>query len=409
MPFEDVIIAGHGSAVQRLPLQAGEEPKSTVRLINEATRVALEMADIDRRQVDALFTHRSPGGDTFNQWSQKLVAELKIAPKSSTAITNHGGGLLSGLKYGALLLERGLANYVLILSGDASPVMLRDLVLQTANIEADLHFEAPYGPITPALYAQFGQRFVYEHGIKEEDLAQVCVDLRANALQHPEATMRSKGPLTVEQVMASPMIASPNRLLHCAPFYKGSRAGAVLLTRAENNINPDGSATYVRALGETVTHEHVIGRFGLGGFGPWKERPNVTVSGAYAAAQQAYEFGGFGPDDVDVVSSSVPFAFHVMMILEDLGLCERGGSAEFVARGGLRAKGGPGSPLILPNGGSLSFGQSAINCIMDALLEGIQQLDGTALGLKAPDATRALVHAHGGVMACNTVALLEKK
>lgn len=405
MPFDDIVIAGYGTAVQNLPLADGEARRSTFNLINEAIRGAITAAGIERHQIDAILTHRPAAGDSFMLFGQKLVAELKIAPSSTTAIMNHGAGMLSALKYGALLLERGLANYVLCASGDAAGVWLDDNVAVNANIEADAHFEAPYRPITPALYAQFGQRFVHEYGVTEEDLARVCVDLRHNALHHPEAQMRERGELTIEQVIASPMIASPNRLFHCAPWYKGGRAGAIILCRRPDSANPSDDHVYIRSVGESVTHEHVSGRFGLR-FGPWKDGPNLTVTGAYPAARQAYEFAGYGIDDIDVVLTPAPFAFLVMMILEDLGLCGRGESAEYVRGGSLRV-GGSG-PAIASNGGSLSFGQSALNGVMDHLLEGVQQLDGTALGFQALRPSRALIHSHGGCLASHTVALLER-
>jgi acetyl-CoA acetyltransferase len=387
--FEDVVIAGYGTAVQRLPLGADEAPLSTTAIINAAVRRALEMAEIDRRQVDCLLTHRPPAGDSFLLFGQKLVAELKIAPTSTTAIMNHGAGMISALKYGAMLLEHRLARYVLCPSGDAAPAWLDNSVAVNANTEADAHFEAPYRPITPALYAQAGQRYVYENEITEEDLARVCVDMRANALEHPEAMMRDRGPLTVEEVISSPMIASPSRLLHCAPWYKGSRAGAIVLSRREDAPSTGRPLIHVRAVGETVTHEHISGRLGLSGFGPWQDGPRLAVTG------------------VDVVATPVPFAFLLMMILEDLGLCDRGGAPAFVASGALRAAGRPGAPAINTNGGSLSFGQSYLNCVMDQVLEVVQQLDGTALGRRVEGARRGLVHSHGGVMAAHTVALLE--
>src|ERR1700685_3440550 len=122
MPFENVIIAGYGQAVQQFPLADGESPMTTTALIGEASRRALASAGIDRRQVDALFTHRPPAGETFTQFGQKLLADMKIAPTSTTAVMNHGAGMLSALKYGALLIESGLARYVLCVSGDAMPL-----------------------------------------------------------------------------------------------------------------------------------------------------------------------------------------------------------------------------------------------------------------------------------------------
>ncbi len=403
MPFNDVVVAGYATAVQRVPLAPGEKPRSTVGLIGDAVRRALAIAGIDRRAVDALFTHRPPTGDSFMLFGQKLLAELKIAPTSTTAIMNHGAGMISALKYGALLLEARLADYVLCPSGDAAAAWITDPVALNANIEADAHFEAPYRPITPALYGQFAQRFVYERGLTDEDLATVAVAMRAKALRHPEAEMRHRGLLTIEQVIASPMIASPSRLLHCAPWYRGSRAGAIVLTRAENM--PAGPKTYVRAVGEGVTHEHVTGRMGLYGFGPWADGPNLTTTGAHLAGRQAFKHAELTIDDIDVLETVVPFAFLIPMILEDLGVCERGGAGAYLRAGGLdRAARVP----INTNGGMLSFGQSYLNCVMDQMVEALQQLDGTALGDRVDGARRSMVHSHGGVVAAHTVAIFER-
>jgi acetyl-CoA acetyltransferase len=403
MAFENVVVASYGTAVQKIPLAEGEAARSTIGLIGDAARDAFAKAGIDRRQIDALFTHRPPMGDSILLLGQKILAELKIAPTSTTAVMNHGAGMISGLKYGALLLEAGLADYVLCASGDAGAGSAANPVAMNANSEADAHFEAPYDPITPALYGQFAQRYIHERGLTEEDLATVSVAMREKALRHPEAEMRNRGPLTIDQVIASPMIASPSRLLHCAPWHRSSRAGSIILTRAEN-MGP-GPKTYLRAVGEGVTHEHVSGRMGLYGFGPWTDGPNLTVTGAFLAGRQALDFAGLGIDDIDVMETVVPFAFLIPMILEDLGVCDRGEVRDYLRAGGLdRAARVP----INTNGGMLSFGQSFLNCVMDQLVEGLQQLDGTAQGDCIEGARRALVHSHGGVIAAHTVAIFER-
>jgi acetyl-CoA acetyltransferase len=402
MPFENIVVASYATAVQDLPLKEGEVAKSTVAIISDAVREALKIAGIDRRQIGALFTHRPPMGDAFMLFGQKLLAELKIAPSSTTAVMNHGAGMLSGLKYGALLLQARLVDYVLCPSGDAGAAIALDAVAQNANHEADAHFEVPYDPITPALYGQIGQRFVYERKLTEEDLATVAVAMRERAIEHPDAEMRKRGRLTIDQVIASPMIASPSRLLHCAPWHKQSRAGAIILTREENV--PAGPKTYLRSVGESVTHEHISGRMGLYGFGPWLDGPSLTTTGAYLAGRQALDFAGLSIDDIDVLETVVPFAFLIPLMLEDLGVCERGSSPEYLRQGGLDSS----SLAFNTNGGMLSFGQSFLNCVMDQAVEALQQLDGTALGRKADQPKIAMVHSHGGVMAANTVAIFER-
>jgi acetyl-CoA acetyltransferase len=403
MAFDNIVVASYATAVQAVPLREGEVAKSTVALISDAVRDALKLAGIDRRQIGALFTHRPPMGDAFMLFGQKLLAELKIAPSSTTAVMNHGAGMLSGLKYGALLLQARLVDYVLCPSGDAGAAGALDAVAVNANHEADAHFEVPYDPITPALYGQIGQRFVYERKLTEEDLATVAVAMRERAIEHPEAEMRRRGPLTIDQVISSPMIASPSRLLHCAPWHRQSRAGAIILTREENL--PSGPKTYLRSVGECVTHEHISGRMGLYGFGPWKDGPSLTTTGALLAGRQALDFAGLSIHDVDVLETVVPFAFLIPLVLEELGVCERGGSPEYLRRGGLDSEAAHG---FNTNGGMLSFGQSFLNCVMDQAIEALQQLDGTAKGRKVARPQIAMVHSHGGVMAANTVAIFER-
>ncbi len=123
------------------------------------------------------------------------------------------------------------------------------------------------------------------------------------------------------------------------------------------------------------------------------------------AGRQALTFAGLSIDEIDVLETVVPFAFLIPMILEDLGVCARGEVANYLREGGLdRAARVP----INTNGGMLSFGQSFLNCVMDQLLEGLQQLDGTALGDRVAGAKRAMVHSHGGVIAAHTVAIFER-
>jgi acetyl-CoA acetyltransferase len=305
MAFENVVVAGYASAVQMLPLGDGEKPRTTIGLIGDAARRAMAIAAIDRRQIDAVFTHRPPLGDSFLLLGQKILAELKIAPTSTTAIMNHGAGMISSLKYGALLLESRLADYVLCASGDAGAAWVDDPVALNANAEADAHFEAPYDPITPSLYGQFAQRFVYERGLTEEDLATVSVAMRAKALRHPEAEMRNKGTAQhrsgdrlTDDRLAQP-VAALRPLVSRLPCRRDHP------DEGRENVGP-GPKTYVRAIGENVTHEHVTGRMGLYGFGPWKDGPNLTTTGAYLAGRQALNFAGLSIDDIDVLENGRP-------------------------------------------------------------------------------------------------------
>ena len=96
----------------------------------------------------------------------------------------------------------------------------------------------------------------------------------------------------------------------------------------------------------------------------------------------------------------MPFTYANMMMLEDLGFCEKGEGASFVRDGGIDFD--TGLPFNT-NGGYLSFGQAANG--MHTATEAVQQLRGEAMGKQVEGANRALVHFHGGAMSAHSVAL----
>jgi acetyl-CoA acetyltransferase len=377
-----------------------DEPAITsLELQVSACYAAMADAGVDRTKIGAVFTGRAPMSHTALQWNMRIINELKLAPKFSSEVTVHGAGVLGTWQYATLLVANGLVDYVLCCSGCMGSRWV-DLVRVNAAIEADLQFEAPYGPTTPSLYAQWGQRYMYDFDVKPEDTAIIAVEARNWALHHPQAAMRRKGPITVEDVLASKPIADPLRLLDCSSWYRGGGFGtAVVITRPEL-VEGDRDPIYVSGFGQCTTHEWVTERLGLDGIPPFDE-PNLHTTGAKVAADDAYAMAGFGPDDVDVVESSAPFTFMNLMMLEDLGFAEKGKGKDFVRAGGIAFDGG------LPfntNGGYLSFGQAPNG--MHTALEALQQLRGEAEGKQVEGAERALVHFHGGPMAAHSVVLL---
>ena len=94
----------------------------------------------------------------------------------------------------------------------------------------------------------------------------------------PDAAMRRKGPITVEDVAASPLIASPLRLLDCSP---GTWEGAS--ARPSSSPAPSGARdtdrpVYISGFGQCTTHEWVTDRLGLFGIEPSVE-PNLVTTG----------------------------------------------------------------------------------------------------------------------------------
>ncbi len=314
-----IAIVGIGRAIAG----KSDERKTPLQLGAAAAVAAMKQARIARQDVGALFTGRTPQAYMVLQYNQALLNELKIGPTFNSEVTSHGAGALGTLQLAATALHAGVIDYALCVTNEASGLWM-DQVGSNVGWEGDLQFEAPYGATTPALYAQFACRYMHEYGVTPEMCARVAVENRRWALDHPYAAMRHKGPITIDDVLRSRMIASPLRLLDCAVWYPGGIATATVLTRAELADDRHDAPTWIAGFGQCTTHEWVGERMGGWGYAPLEDGPDLIRTGAAVAAKQAYEMSGLTPKDIDLVQTSVPFTFANLMMLEELGFCPRG-------------------------------------------------------------------------------------
>ena len=245
---------------------------------------------------------------------------------------------------------------------------------------------------------------MHEYGITPAMSARVAVENRRWALDHPYAAMRHKGPITVADVLASRMVATPLRMLDCAVWYPGGIATAMVLTRSDVARARHEKPTLIAGFGQCSTHEWVGERMGGWGYAPLEDGPDLVRTGAQVAARQAYAMAGLKPADIDVAQSSAPFSFANLMMLEELGFCGPGEGGAFVEDGGIDYDGGlPFNTM----GGYLSFGQVAQG--LYNLHETIDQLWDRAEGRQVSAAKVGLVHGHGGPMACHSVVIVSKE
>ena len=379
------------------------ERKTPLQLGAVAAVQAMRNAGIARKDVGALFTGRTPQAYMVLQYNQALLNELKIGPTFNSEVTAHGGGALGTLQLAALALDASVIDYALCVTNEASGIWM-DQVGSNAAWEGDLQFEAPYGVSTPSLYAQFACRYMHEYGITAAMSARVAVENRRWALDHPYAAMRHKGPITVADVLASRMVATPLRMLDCAVWYPGGIATAMVLTRTEVARARHEKPTLMAGFGQCSTHEWVGERMGGWGYAPLDAGPDLIRTGAQVAARQAYAMASLKPRDIDVVQSSAPFSFANLMMLEELGFCAAGEGGAFVESGGIDYEGGlPFNTM----GGYLSFGQVAQG--LYNLHETVDQLWGRAEGRQVANANIGLVHGHGGPLACHSVVIVSKE
>ena len=116
-------------------------------------------------------------------------------------------------------------------------------------------FEAVLGTTRVADFAMVARRHMHEYGTTSEQLAAVAVAQRHSATLHPRAVMGPKGDITVEQVLASRMMAAPLHLLDCCIVNQGG--GCVVVTsrrarRRPGSIRPSCSSGGARVTATSI-------------------------------------------------------------------------------------------------------------------------------------------------------------
>jgi acetyl-CoA acetyltransferase len=248
-------------------------------------------------------------------------------------------------------------------------------------------FEMPYGDLSPiAAYALAAMRHMHRYGTSSEQLAEVAVASRQWAQRNPRALLRE--PITISEVIQSPMIASPFHKLDCCLMTDGG--GAVVLTSAERARDMRRQPVYVRGSGFSATHLTI------------NQMDDLTTSGAVSSSRTAYARAGVKPKDIDVVEIYDSFTFSVVLALEDLGFCKKGEGGSFVQEGRIA----PGGELPTnTSGGGLSYTHPGALGIF-LIIEAVRQLRGECADRQVPDAQLALVHGIGGWLSAHATLIL---
>jgi acetyl-CoA acetyltransferase len=319
---------------------------------------------------------------------EKLAIDLGISPRLSATI--NAGGATYGLmvQYAALAIAAGKADAVLCIAAGEFPKMDAKAIERVMRFCCDPSFEVPYGPAIPALYAQYATRYMHEFGITSRDLAAVSITARKWALRNPDAITHEKGEITIEDVIASQMIASPFHYLDCSIPTAGG--GAVLVTSA------------ARAKRITRQPAYILGTGEYHGYGYVSQNPDLTQCGAGLAAREAFRQSGLTPREIDHAQLYDAFTICPIMLLEDIGFAERGAAPELFHSGAAA----PGGVFpINTYGGLIAYGHTGDASGMSMIVEGARQVMGRARNPQVKS-DNVLIHVYGGMMSEHCTLIL---
>jgi acetyl-CoA acetyltransferase len=226
------------------------------------------------------------------------------------------------------------------------------------------------GMPNPGYWAMDATRRMYDLGTTHEDYALVKVKNSKHGSLNPKA--RYKKIYTLEEVMNSPMVTYPFRLLEICATSDG--AGAVIVCSMEKARKYTNKPIKIAAT-RTVTR--MFGDAALGGtfFSTQAVPPSESLKEWIAVSKAAYEQAGIGPEDLDFVELAENTPWQELAYSEAMGLCKVG-EAEKLLREGATQIGG--RIPICPSGGFSSFGEATGAMGITQLYEAVIQLRGQA-------------------------------
>lgn len=345
--------------------------RSVAQIHAENTAGVLKDAGLNLSDIDGIFVVGGPGGMLPTVMADYLgLTNLRYM--DGTAVG--GSSPVYHIGHAAAAIAEGKCNIALITLANRP----RSEAGPRQNVPSpEAAFEMVYGTSTLGMYALAAQRHMYEFGTTSEQLAWVKVAASEHAQYNPQALLRK--PVTVEEVLNSPMLSDPlHRLDSCVVTDGG---GAVIIASPE--VARQIQRPKVKILGQGESPKHTN-----------NGHIDLTYTGARWSGPRAFEEAGCSPSDIDYASIYDSFTITVVETIEDLGFCEKGKGGAFVADGGLRARGG--RLPVNTDGGGLCNNHPGMGGMMK-VLEGVRQVRGEAHPeVQVKDLELALVHGTGG-------------
>jgi acetyl-CoA acetyltransferase len=338
----------------------GESPDPEFKLALKAILAACQDAGLDPKQIDGFSSY----GDDRND-AVRLAAALGL-PRLRFATMQWGGGgggCCAAVANGAAAIATGQADCVIVFRALAQGQYGR---LGQSSVQGTVMGErawlVPYGVISPPQrFAMRVQRYMHEHGIRQEALRAIALASYHHAQNNPHAVMFGK-PLDADRYDASRWIVEPFHLFDCCMENDG--AAAIVLVDAERVADFQQKPVYVLGVASGSSY-----RFGAQAH----NSPDYGSANFGSVAPDVYRMAGVSPADVGTVQFYENFTGGVLMALAEHGFFRPEDANEFLTLENLVAESGK-LPLNT-SGGNLA------ECYMhgfELVLEAVRQVRGTS-------------------------------
>lgn len=357
--------------------------KGTGELLLDATGEAFAGGGIGKQDVDAYWLGTAQSGMS----GMVLAQPLGLEGKPVTRVENMCATGSEALRQASYAVASGAYDVAMAVGvekvKDSGYQGLNAFPIPTDGTNRTLTAAAMFSMVAPA----YAERYGIEFEEVRTALARIASKNHANGARNPKAQFRKE--MSVEKICAMPSVAGDLSVFDCAGVADG--AAAAIVVRAEDAHRYTDKPLYVKAL------SFVAGN-GSGLTDPSYDY--TTFPEIVQTAEDAYAQAGVTDPRAQIAMAEVHDCFTPteLVLMEDLGFCERGAAWKEVLAGTFDLD---GSLPVNPDGGLKSFGHPVGASGLRMMYEAWLQLRGEApedrqIGTVSAERNLALTHNLGG-------------
>jgi acetyl-CoA acetyltransferase len=233
------------------------------------------------------------------------------------------------------------------------------------------------------IYAAAARAHMRRYGTTVQQFAEVAAKNSRHGSQNPRAQFRDV--LSIEDVLAAPMIAEPLTRPMCSPIGDGAAAAVIVSERKAREL---GIRKPVRIVSSVLRS----------GWDHGVDEPGTVE----LTSREAFEEAGIGPGEVSVIECHDASAPAEILAYESLGLCAKGDGGKLLDEGATRLG---GRIPVNTSGGLLRKGHPVGATGLAQIVELTEQLQGRSGSRQVAGARVGLAHNGGGSVGSDAAAM----
>jgi acetyl-CoA C-acetyltransferase len=327
------------------------------------------------------------GGWQIGNSSAVLAEEAGIAGAPTTRIENACASGGSAIRAAVRAVEHADRELVLVAGLEKMTDVPNARRRYWLGVSGDTEWERLAGLTFAGVYGLIASRYLAQHRVSPDALAEVAVKNHENGALNPNAQFQKR--VTRDDVRRAPRVADPLGLYDCCPVSDG--AAALLIAAPDAARKFTDTPVYIDGVGAGSDYLAV------------QERPDLTRFGATRwAADEAFHAAGTSRSAVSFLEVHDCFTIAELLALEDLGFAEPGTAGALTMEGATRRD---GRLPVNPDGGLKAKGHPIGATGVSQAYEVFLQLRGAAGARQVSHPERALTHNVGGAGATANVTL----